>query len=60
MLLDADTESYLLTGLSAATEYEVTLAAVYTQQAESEPAVLFESTGDEHTWMLLGTDHDLS
>ncbi|XP_075900293.1 collagen alpha-1(XIV) chain-like isoform X2 [Nelusetta ayraudi] len=44
MLLDADVDSYLLTGLSAATEYEVTLAAVYAQQAESEPAVLFEAT----------------
>lgn len=50
LLLDADVDSYLLTGLAAATEYEVTLAAVYGQQAESDPAVLFESTGEEPTW----------
>lgn len=52
LLLDADVDSYLLTGLSTATEYEVTLAAVYAQQTESEPAVLFEATGAEPTWKL--------
>lgn len=46
-LLDADVDSYLLTGLSAATEYEVTLTAVYAQQAESDAAVLFEATGEK-------------
>lgn len=49
LLLDADVDSSLLTGLGAATEYEVTLTAVYAQQAESHQAVLFEATGEKAT-----------
>lgn len=49
-LLNADADSYLLTGLSAATEYEVTLTAVYAEQAESDAVVLFEATGEKPTW----------
>lgn len=45
LLLDADVDSSLLTGLRTATEYEVTLTAVYADQAESDQAILFEATG---------------
>lgn len=43
--MDGNVKTYVIKGLSAASEYEVLLVAIYGNQAESEEVVLFESTG---------------
>lgn len=45
VLVDGNVNTYVTKGLSAASEYEVLLVAIYGNQAESEEVVLFESTG---------------
>ncbi|XP_046874496.1 collagen alpha-1(XIV) chain-like isoform X4 [Hypomesus transpacificus] len=44
VMVDGDVNSYVLTGLRSLTEYEVSLSAVYTDEAESDSVSLIEST----------------
>lgn len=43
--MDGNVNTYVITDLSPASEYEVVLAAVYNHDAESDEVVLVESTG---------------
>lgn len=47
VLVNGDINSYLILGLSPTTKYEVVLAAVYANEAESDDVVLVESTGTQ-------------
>lgn len=45
VLLDGDTDSYVIGGLRPASEYQVLLAAAYADRLESDAVVLLETTG---------------
>lgn len=45
MVIGGNLNTYVISGLRALTEYEVTLAAIYKDKAESENVVLSETTG---------------
>lgn len=45
VLLDRSTNSYVIGGLRPGSEYEVLLAATYSNEVESDEVVLLESTG---------------
>lgn len=45
VLVDGNVNTYVITDLSPASEYEVLLAAVYNDDVESDEVVLVESTG---------------
>lgn len=45
VLLDRSTNSYVIGGLRPGSEYEVLLAATYSDEVESDEVVLLESTG---------------
>jgi len=44
--VNGNLNTYLIRGLRPLTEYEVLLAAVYPNEAESDEVVLVESTGE--------------
>lgn len=44
VLVDGHINTYLIKGLSPASEYEVLLAAIYNNEAESDEVILVEST----------------
>lgn len=46
--MNGNINSYLIKGLSPASEYEVLLAAIYGNEVESDEVILVESTGEEH------------
>lgn len=45
VLVNGNINTYLIKGLSPATEYEVLLSAVYSNEVESDEVILVESTG---------------
>uniref|UniRef100_A0AAQ5ZLA8 Collagen, type XIV, alpha 1b n=1 Tax=Amphiprion ocellaris TaxID=80972 RepID=A0AAQ5ZLA8_AMPOC len=44
-VLNGNINTYVITGLSPSTEYEVLLAAIYANEVESDEVILVESTG---------------
>lgn len=43
--MNGNINTYLITGLTPATEYEVLLAAIYDNEVESDEIILLETTG---------------
>lgn len=55
--MDGNVDTYLITGLSPLSEYEVLLAAIYGNEVESDEVVLVETTGTARSaWVLLHGD----
>ncbi|KAM4631025.1 collagen alpha-1(XIV) chain isoform 2-T2 [Polymixia lowei] len=54
-LVNGNMNSYLITGLRPSTEYEVTLEAVYRDEAESDTVILTESTAERTTTVATTT-----
>ncbi|XP_039977374.1 collagen alpha-1(XIV) chain-like isoform X2 [Xiphias gladius] len=54
-LVNGNTNSYLIRGLSPSTEYEVLLAAIYDNEVESDEVILVESTDERTTTVALTT-----
>lgn len=46
-MVNAQTNTYLITGLKSSTEYEVSLSAIYKDESESESVILVETTGNK-------------
>ncbi|XP_063041609.1 collagen alpha-1(XIV) chain-like [Engraulis encrasicolus] len=44
VMVNAQTNTYLITGLKSLTEYEVSLSAIYNDESESESVILLETT----------------
>uniref|UniRef100_A0A3Q3GMQ3 Collagen, type XIV, alpha 1b n=1 Tax=Labrus bergylta TaxID=56723 RepID=A0A3Q3GMQ3_9LABR len=59
VLVNGNINTYLITGLSHLTEYEVLLAAIYNNEAESDEVILVESTGKETTTTVAMTTTNL-
>ncbi|XP_054620763.1 collagen alpha-1(XIV) chain-like isoform X1 [Dunckerocampus dactyliophorus] len=55
VLLNANTNTYLLTGLRPFARYQVVLSAIYRNEAESEQVVLLESTVETTTTVAMTT-----
>lgn len=47
VMVNAQTNTYLITGLKPLTEYEVSLSAIYKDESESESVILVETTGNK-------------
>lgn len=45
VMVNGNTNTYLIQGLSPSSEYEVLLAAIYGNEVESDEVVLIETTG---------------
>lgn len=53
VLVDGNVNTYVIRGLSTSSEYEVLLAAIYSNEVESDEVILLESTGKlEEIWSL--------
>ncbi|XP_077447022.1 collagen alpha-1(XIV) chain-like [Stigmatopora argus] len=55
VLVDANKNTYLLTGLRPSTDYEVLLSATYGNEVESEQVVLLETTAERTTTVATPT-----
>ncbi|KAM6974892.1 LOW QUALITY PROTEIN: collagen alpha-1(XIV) chain [Tautogolabrus adspersus] len=55
VLVNGNINTYLITGLSHLTEYEVLIAAIYNNEAESDEVILVESTVERTTTVATTT-----
>nr|XP_046274514.1 collagen alpha-1(XIV) chain isoform X1 [Scatophagus argus] len=55
VMVEGNTDTYLIEGLSPSTEYEVLLAAVYSDEVESDEVILVESTVERATTVATTT-----
>ncbi|XP_055081432.1 collagen alpha-1(XIV) chain-like isoform X2 [Periophthalmus magnuspinnatus] len=55
VLVNGNTNTYLIKGLTAATEYEVLLAAIYNNEVESDEVILVETTAKRTTTIATTT-----
>lgn len=59
-LVNGNLNSYLIQGLSASSEYEVLLSAIYGNEVESDELILVESTGKVENYFFLNVTCSIS